>query len=149
MLVGSVGTITASTGLLKGAAGGFTSQSTVGLYPTFTMQTVVHFSIDMTSNVIAGGLRALQNVQQTITTKVTTDSDRSTSPVSSPKGNNHQVGNNNAGDQSRGNSPLSDRPGRVSHPRELLNQIPHGRRGGILQDAIDHRYDEAVEGLFA
>jgi hypothetical protein len=150
MLVGSVGTITASTGILRGAAGGFQSQSVVGLFPTFNMQTVVHFSVDLTSNVIAGGLRSIQNAPQTPAAKVTTtDNDYSAQLTSPPSINNQHSDNNSAGDQSRGTSPLSDRSTRVSQPRELLNRIPQGHRGGILQDAIDHRYDAAADGLFA
>jgi hypothetical protein len=46
MLVGSHGTITDSTSLLRGLAGGFDSQSTVGLVPTFEMRTNVHFTVN-------------------------------------------------------------------------------------------------------
>jgi hypothetical protein len=45
MLVGSTGTITASTGYFRDLCGGFTSQSTVALAPAFAMQTAVHFAI--------------------------------------------------------------------------------------------------------
>jgi hypothetical protein len=45
MLVGSTGTITGTAGLLRGATGGFTSQSVVGLFPTYAMKTAVHFVI--------------------------------------------------------------------------------------------------------
>ena len=45
MVVGSTGTITACSGVFRSMSGGFTSQSVVGLYPTFAMQTAVHFVI--------------------------------------------------------------------------------------------------------
>lgn len=45
MVVGSQGTITAGTAMLSRLTGGFVSQSTVGLFPTFTMATTVHFSV--------------------------------------------------------------------------------------------------------
>src|SRR5207249_1166778 len=38
--------IIASTSALKNIAGGFVSQSTVGLVPTFEMQTDVHFTVN-------------------------------------------------------------------------------------------------------
>jgi hypothetical protein len=43
MLVASTGTVTAASGLMRGAAGGFSSQSVVGLFPTFAMKTAAHF----------------------------------------------------------------------------------------------------------
>jgi hypothetical protein len=43
MLVASTGTVTAASGLMKGVAGGFSSQSVVGLFPTFAMKTAAHF----------------------------------------------------------------------------------------------------------
>jgi hypothetical protein len=46
MLVGSQGTIVASSGILRNLSGGFTSDSTVGLYPSFEMQTNVHFAVN-------------------------------------------------------------------------------------------------------
>jgi hypothetical protein len=44
LLVGSAGTIVGSSGALAGASGGFTSTSIVSMYPTFQMDTAVHFS---------------------------------------------------------------------------------------------------------
>jgi len=51
MLVGSQGTIVSANSttpllLFRGLAGGFASQSTVGLGPTFAMQTNVHFTVN-------------------------------------------------------------------------------------------------------
>jgi hypothetical protein len=46
LLVGSQGTIVASTGVLRNLSGGFGSQSTVGLMPSFEMQTNVHFTVN-------------------------------------------------------------------------------------------------------
>jgi hypothetical protein len=45
MMVASQGTIAGGTQWLRGLSGGFISQSTVGLYPTFEMETTVHFSV--------------------------------------------------------------------------------------------------------
>lgn len=45
ILVGSQGTIVDGSGLLTHVSGGFVSQSTVGLFPTFDMQTNVHFTV--------------------------------------------------------------------------------------------------------
>jgi hypothetical protein len=45
MVVGSTGVITACSGVFRSMSGGFTSQSVVGLFPSFAMQTAVHFTI--------------------------------------------------------------------------------------------------------
>jgi hypothetical protein len=46
LVVGSQGTIVQSTRMLRGLAGGFVSQSTVGLAPSFEMATSVHFTVN-------------------------------------------------------------------------------------------------------
>jgi hypothetical protein len=46
LVVGSQGTIIASGNALKNLSGGFVSQSTVGMLPTFEMQTNVHFTVN-------------------------------------------------------------------------------------------------------
>jgi hypothetical protein len=45
MIVASTGTITGGTGLLRNVAGGFTSQSVVGFFPAFAMNTAVQFVV--------------------------------------------------------------------------------------------------------
>jgi len=58
MHVGSQGTIVSNTGLFVGLSGGFISQSTVGLSPSFQMQTNVHFTVNKPSAPIFSFLAA-------------------------------------------------------------------------------------------
>ncbi len=48
-LVGSQGTIVAGSGILSHVSGGFVSQSTVGFFPAFEMQTSVRFNVAIPS----------------------------------------------------------------------------------------------------
>ena len=106
MLVGSQGTIVSASStvplLFKGLAGGFVSQSTVGLGPTFTMQTNVHFTVNrpvgpaLTVVALANDLVSAVNTaatQQTVNTVLTQTNQINTSGSTTTSDNTNHGSN--------------------------------------------------------
>jgi len=135
--VGSQGTIVGSTGLLKGLAGGFQSQSVVGLAPVFDMQTNVHFTVNKPVapmlTVLSIAADMMSSMHTANATAQTCDTGGATL-TQNDGGANHTAGTNSShvGGNRHDNDSFS-----VSKPH--VNFDAHDAHDSIFGESIDWR----------
>jgi len=131
LVVGSQGTIIASTNVLKNLSGGFVSQSTVGMLPTFEMQTNVHFTVNRP---VGPAFTLLAIAADLVSTSNATPSEQKSDPVlpHNDRSSDHGVRNNVAPDaevdQHDKGQYLSAKP---------TAESGHDAHDGIFADDVD------------